>query len=70
MGHMVQLTEAAAKRLMAERRRLARDVLTMAALGSMPDSYWLTDSIIGRACKVLGWSRERAIRLSIDSTAC
>lgn len=32
---------------------LAADVLTMAYDAGMPDSYWLTDSRIQRACLVL-----------------
>lgn len=41
-------------------RRLAKDVLIIAALGGMPDSYWLTDARIKRACKVLDWTPEKA----------
>jgi hypothetical protein len=40
--------------------QLARDVLTMAANGHMPDTYWLSDSRISRAAKVLGLSNEDA----------
>jgi hypothetical protein len=36
--------------------QLAKDVLTMAANGGMPDSYWYTDRRIKRALKVLGWT--------------
>lgn len=35
-------------------RQASRDVLTMAANGGMPDTYWHTDSRIQRACNVLG----------------
>jgi hypothetical protein len=41
-------------------KALAKDVLTMAGLGSMPDSYWLTDRRILRACRVLGITPEKA----------
>jgi hypothetical protein len=41
-------------------KRLAKDVLLMAASGGMPDSYWHTDSRIKRACKVLGWTADQA----------
>lgn len=34
-------------------RELALDVLTMAVVGGMPDTYWLTDSRVARACDVL-----------------
>jgi hypothetical protein len=40
--------------------QLARDVLTMAANGHMPDTYWLSDRRISRAAKVLGLSNEDA----------
>jgi hypothetical protein len=40
--------------------QLARDVLTMAANGHMPDTYWLSDTRISRAAKVLGLSNEDA----------
>lgn len=42
------------KELQITLRQTARDVLTMAANGGMPDTYWHTDSRIQRACKVLG----------------
>lgn len=35
-------------------KQLARDVLTMAVHGGMPDTYFQTDSRIARACEVLG----------------
>ena len=35
------------------RRQLAKDVLTMAATGCMPDTYWWTDQRIQRAIEVL-----------------
>jgi hypothetical protein len=38
----------------------AMDVLSMAASGSMPDSYWHTDSRITRALATLTWSVEQA----------
>lgn len=41
-------------------RALARDLLVIAAFGQMPDSYWLTDSRIARACKAIGWTPEHA----------
>lgn len=53
-------------------RQLARDVLTMAANGGMPDTYWHTDSRIKRACNVLGWSiidaREWAETHKVDNS--
>lgn len=36
-------------------KRLAKDILSMAASGGMPDSFWSTDQRIQRACKILGW---------------
>ena len=33
---------------------LARDVLSIAQAGGMPDSYWTTDIRIIRACAILG----------------
>lgn len=41
------------RREAAERRMLAESILVMAAHGGMPGSYWLTDSRIGLACRVL-----------------
>jgi hypothetical protein len=38
----------------ADKQDLAADVLTMAYVGGMPDSYWHTDPRIKRACEVLG----------------
>jgi hypothetical protein len=38
--------------------QLARDVLTLAAVAGMPDSYWWTDKRVVRACKVLGLTAE------------
>lgn len=35
-------------------KKLAEDVLTMAAMGHMPATYWATDQRIIRACEVLG----------------
>lgn len=40
--------------------RLAKDVLVMAALGGMPYTFWLTDSRISRARRVLEWSPTEA----------
>jgi hypothetical protein len=40
--------------------QLAKDVLTLAADGGMPDTFWLTDSRIERACTGLGWTPEQA----------
>jgi hypothetical protein len=45
---------------MPEPKRLARDVLVIAALGGMPDTFWGTDSRIARASATLGWSVEEA----------
>lgn len=39
---------------------LAKDVLDLASIGGMPDTFWLTDHRIGRACRQLGWSRREA----------
>lgn len=41
-------------------RQLALDVLTLAADGGMPDSFWHTDSRIIRATDELGWTVEAA----------
>lgn len=35
-------------------RALAIDVLALAQVGGIPDTYWATDSRIARACEVLG----------------
>lgn len=43
---------------------LALDVLSMASAGGMPDSYWLTDERIGRACSVLGVTPEEGRALA------
>ena len=40
--------------------QFAKDVLTMAANGGMPDAYWHTDSRITRAIEQLGWTVEQA----------
>lgn len=39
---------------------LAKDILTLAASGGMPDTFWQTDQRIERACVVLGWTPEKA----------
>jgi hypothetical protein len=39
-------------------QQLAKDVLTIAELAAVPDTYWQTDERIGRACEALGWTRE------------
>lgn len=36
----------------------ARNVLSMAASGGMPDTFWQSDRRIASACKVLGWTVE------------
>lgn len=41
-------------------KQQARNVLIMAALGGMPDTYWQTDRRIASACEVLGWKPEQA----------
>jgi len=41
-------------------RQLAKDVLTMAANGGMPDSFWLTDQRIARAAAELRMTSEQA----------
>lgn len=35
------------------KQQLAEDILTLAADGGMPDSYWSTDQRMLRACEVL-----------------
>lgn len=55
-----QRINAEAQARMRERAKLAKDVLMLAAIGGMPDSYWETDRRIGRACKALGWTRTKA----------
>lgn len=50
----------AERELQTNLRQAARDVLTMAANGDMPDTYWHTDSRIQRACKVLGIRSDEA----------
>jgi hypothetical protein len=41
-------------------RVVAADVLALAQVGGMPDSYWLTDARVKRACEVLGVAPEHA----------
>lgn len=43
------------------RRELAADALALAQMGGMPDSFWLTDSRIARACQVLGIGPQEAL---------
>lgn len=38
--------------------RLAKAILTLAAAGGMPDTFWSSDSRIQLACEVLGWDYE------------
>jgi len=40
--------------------QLAKDVLSVAASGGMPDSVWATDERVQRACTFLGWDYTRA----------
>jgi hypothetical protein len=42
-------------------RVLAKDVLMMARIGGMPDTYWHSDSRITRARSELGWTVEQAM---------
>lgn len=42
------------------KKRLAKDALSLAAAGGMPDTYWSTDQRIARACAVLGLTRVEA----------
>jgi hypothetical protein len=42
------------------REQLAKDVLTLAALAEMPDTFWVSDERIGRATSVLEWTAEQA----------
>jgi hypothetical protein len=44
--------------------QLAKDVVTLARTGMMPDRYWLTDQRILRACAVLGLPPDEARELS------
>ena len=46
--------------------QLARDVLTMAASGGMPDTYWHSDTRISRACEVLGITPDQAREMADD----
>jgi hypothetical protein len=48
---------------------LARDVLMMAALGGMPDTYWHSDVRIKRACTVLGYTPDAARQWAQGATA-
>lgn len=48
--------------LLRRLKETAKDVLVLAALGGMPDTYWQTDRRIKRACNVLGWTPEKARR--------
>lgn len=41
-------------------QRLAKDVIELAHLSGMPDTYWLTDQRIARACKVLKITPQQA----------
>ena len=49
---------------MTMEEELAVDVLTMAYVGGMPDTYWLTDVRIKRACEVLRVPQEQARALA------
>lgn len=40
--------------------QLAIDVLTLAADGGMPDTFWHTDSRVQRACAALRWTPDEA----------
>jgi hypothetical protein len=42
------------------KKRLAKDILLMAAAGGMPDSYWYSDRRVARALSVLGWTWQHA----------
>lgn len=59
--------------LYEERVKLAWDVLSLALTGGMPDSYWLTDQRITRACEALGMdaseARDAATAAAIDAQA-
>jgi hypothetical protein len=48
---------------------LARAVLTMAAAGGMPDTFWHTDSRIALACQTLGWDPDHARDWAYDAVA-
>ncbi len=62
LHEQVQRIHAECQARMRERAQLARDLLFFAASGGMPDTYWQTDSKVGRACKALGWTREQGRR--------
>jgi hypothetical protein len=49
------------------RTQLATDVLVMARLGHMPDSYWVSDPRVLRARQVLGLDSASAARDFADS---
>jgi hypothetical protein len=40
--------------------QLAKDILTLATVSGMPDSYWQTDNRIKRACETLDWTIDAA----------
>lgn len=46
-------------------RQLATDVIALAQVGGMPDSYWSSDSRISRACSVLGITPEEAREMEL-----
>jgi len=48
-----------------DREQLARDIIALAQVGGMPDTYWLSDSRISRACAVLGITPEEAREMEL-----
>ena len=46
----------------ANAKNLAKDVLSLAVAGGMPDTFWHTDPRIRRACDTLGISPQQAQR--------
>lgn len=69
-GLNIRQWRAAAKRHRNQTIDQARNVLSIAASGGMPDTFWQTDSRILSACKVLSltpteareWAEENAPR--------
>lgn len=59
----VQAAQAANEPI--DREQLARDVIALAQVGGMPDSYWLSDSRVSRACAVLGITPEEAREMEL-----
>ena len=54
LGQTVTLNDELSER--QQLRQLGQDVLEIAALGGMPDTYFMTDRRIKRACDAMGMS--------------